>query len=264
MRFILNMKTIKIILISLALVCLSATISAQSKDSNSKQNHKVHWSYIGNTGPEHWSEIDPAFSLCSGGSMQSPVDLSKAKTSNLERIKFAYKEMPVDLINNGHTIQENVAKGSSAEIGGKIYQLIQFHFHTPSEHTVNGIHFDLEMHLVHKDNKGEYAVIGIFFKEGITNKELQKIIDNLPGEINKPYINNSQYLNIEKLLPANRSYYHYKGSLTTPPCSEQISWNIFKTPIEASAKQLFKLKSIMGNNSRPIQKLNNRIISESR
>ena len=259
-----NRYKIKIFLAVLAVSYFSILAPAQKKDSHVKDSHAIHWSYAGKTGPEHWSELNPAYKLCNGGSEQSPIDLDNAKLVDLKNLIFTYKRQPINLINNGHTIQENIIKGSVVVINGKTYQLLQFHFHTPSEHTINGYHYPLEMHLVNQNGYDEIAVVGVFFKVGRPNKELQKIIDNLPRQINKEEVNNSVILNLENLMPTNRNYFHYTGSLTTPPCSENINWNIFKTPVEASAQQLSKLKLIMGNNSRPVQKLNSRIVYESK
>ncbi len=248
----------------LAAIGLSLIAFAQNKNAHSDKKHNAHWSYTGKTGPEHWSELNTAYSLCNGGKEQSPIDFNKAEISDLDKLQFYYKSAPIDLINNGHTIQENIDNGSRAVINGKIYKLVQFHFHTPSEHTINGKHYVMELHLVHTDNNGEIAVVGILFEEGKANAELQKIIDNLPKEINKSSINKAVNINLNALLPADRTYFHYFGSLTTPPCSEQVNWNVFKAPLEASAKQINTLKEIMGNNSRPVQKLNNRFVSESK
>ena len=225
--------------------------------------HVVHWSYTGETGPAHWSELNPADSLCGCGHEQSPVDISNTFKSKLDKIKFNYKPSEINLVNNGHTIQLIYTKGSSAIINGKKFNLIQFHFHIPSEHTINGMHYNMELHLVHQDEKGEIAVIGVFFKIGSFNKTLQILIDNLPKEINLPIVNQKLEINAYDFIPKNQIYYHYFGSLTTPPCTEKINWNIFKSPIQASVKQINQLKSLMGENSRPVQKLNDRFLLES-
>ncbi len=222
-----------------------------------------HWSYYGETGPVHWSELNPEYSLCNNGHEQSPVDINKTIKSKLDRIKFEYKPTTINLINNGHTIEQNYTNGSSVIISGKKYNLVQFHFHTPSEHLANGKHYDMELHLVHKNDKGELAVVGIFFQIGKFNKTLQKLIDNFPKTENEPVINKSITFNADEFLPSNQTYYHYFGSLTTPPCSENINWNIFKTPVQASSMQINKFKSLMGNNSRSVQKLNDRFVLES-
>jgi len=254
----------KIILITCVSLCVFVLVPAQTHSSNSSKEHKSHWSYSGKTGPEYWSEINTAYSLCNNGREQSPVDFGKAELIKLEPIKFDYKNSPLNLINNGHTIQENISNESNLIIDGKKYHLVQFHFHTPGEHTVNGHHYEMELHFVNQDAEGKYAVVGVFFTKGKFNKELQKIIDNLPEKVNKMVKNNSIEIDLENLLPGSRSYYHYTGSLTTPPCSENINWNVFKTPLEASAKQMEALKAVMGSNSRPVQKLYKRIVYEAK
>lgn len=237
--------------------------SEAGSDKHSKSKHSdVHWGYDGKGGPEHWGKLKPEYSLCSTGKSQSPIDFAKPVDAQLEDITFNYHESTLKVINNGHTIQVNYAPGSTAKIDGQVYQLLQFHFHTHSEHTVNGKPYDMEMHLVHKNNKNELAVIGIFMKKGQENKVIQKIWNNIPKEINKEKAALTKKINVHALIPSDTSYYHYYGSLTTPPCSEGVNWSVMKTPIEVSDKQIETFKSLMKHNARPTLPVNKRFVLE--
>lgn len=241
------------------LVFLTFSTCAQDK----KHDKKVHWGYEGDIGPAHWGELSPEFAGCSKGTAQTPIDINSTFLTNLPAIKISFKEDGLKIINNGHTVQVNLSPGSSSVFKGEKYSLLQFHFHTPSEHTVKGKHYPMEAHLVHKNGKGELAVIGVFFKEGKANKLLQKIIDNFPAEEGKVFENNSVKIDAAELLPAQRGYYHYYGSLTTPPCTEGVSWFVMKAPLEASKAQIEAFEKIMHKNNRPVLPLNKRFVLES-
>ncbi len=220
----------------------------------------VHWTYEGQTGPEHWGDLSPEFAACKEGKRQSPVDITGVVTADLEDISFDYKASPLKIINNGHTIQVNYAKGSSITIGGKKYDLLQFHFHSPSEHTVNGKHYDMVAHLVHKSNDGQLAVVAVFMKKAGQNDFIRTLWSNLPSEEGHEKTVSSVKINVKDLLPANKSYYSYHGSLTTPPCSETVSWYILKTPVEVSGSQVSTFTSLFKKDIRPVQALNGRVI----
>ncbi len=149
-----------------------------------KNEHKVHWGYSGEYGPDNWGNIKPEYKLCDSGLYQSPIDFNNPISSSIEKIIFNYKPASLNIINNGHTIEINYTNGSNAVIDGKKYTLLQFHFHTPSEHTVNGKHFDMEMHLIHKNKNGQLAVIGVFIKIGNENINLNNIIVHIPDHQN--------------------------------------------------------------------------------
>jgi carbonic anhydrase len=164
------------------------------------------------------------------------------------------------MLNNGHTIQVNYAKGSRITVGGEQYELAQFHFHTPSENTVNGKAYDMEMHLVHKNAKGELAVVGVFFQSGSQNAELDKLWRQLPEKAGEQKTLADTSLSAANLLPQDRSYAHFNGSLTTPPCSENVNWFVIREPLQASAEQISRISTIMGHNARPVQNLNKRFV----
>jgi len=221
-----------------------------------------HWGYSGHSGPEHWAELNSGFATCKSGTRQSPIDINQSQllAAKLDDIRFDYRAISPEIINNGHTIQVNYIKGSAIEVNREQFQLAQFHFHTPSENTVNGKPFDMEMHLVHKNAKGELAVVGVFFKQGKHNPELEKVWGSLPSSAGEKKLLAETNLNAVDLLPKNRAYVHFNGSLTTPPCSEGVNWFVMNEPMEASAEQIARFSKLIGQNARPVQQLNNRFI----
>jgi len=223
-----------------------------------------HWGYEGHSGPTHWGELSPEFAACKDGTNQSPVDISGAQEAALPAIAFGYKPSPLRIVNNGHAIMVNYAPGSSITVDGHTYQLLQYHFHTPSENTVNGKPFALEAHFVHKDKDGKLAVVGLFLKEGEKNEVLQKIWDHLPKEEGKEIELNDVSLNAMDLLPKDMTYYRFDGSLTTPPCSEGVAWYVLKTPVTVSADQVKAFSDIYPMNARPTRPLNGRVIKVSK
>jgi carbonic anhydrase len=198
------------------------------------------------------------FSLCGSGKEQSPIDIRGAQTTNLPAIQFDYKADSLEILNNGHTIQVNRATGSSISVEGEEYELLQFHFHSPSEDTVDGKLFPMEMHLVHKNTKGQLAVVGVFFKTGAENATLEKAWSHMPHHAGDNEKDEAVSLNAANLLPTDRGYYSFEGSLTTPPCSEGVKWMVLKTPIEASKKQIEQFVHVVGANARPVQPLHDR------
>ncbi len=217
------------------------------------------WSYQGKTGPKHWGDLDKKFIMCKIGKNQSPIDINKNNLvkASLTPLKLEYKSNANFVVNNGHTIKIIVKDGSYLYIDGKKFELKQFHFHTPSENTINGKHLPMEAHLVHISKDGEIAVIGIMFKIGKENKALKKFQNLICKTINKKKTIKTP-LNAMELLPKNKDYYRFNGSLTTPPCTEGVRWFIFKEPVTISQEQLEKFSKIMGKNNRPIQPINAR------
>ncbi|AFC25134.1 carbonic anhydrase [Saprospira grandis] len=227
-------------------------------------HHHEDWSYQGETGPEHWAELEKT-SDC-GGMHQSPINIVEYKTDEtLPPLDIQYADQTVlhDVVNNGHSIQYDFEEGDYIVLEGEKYYLKQFHFHEPSEHTIEGVRYPLEMHLVHANKEGDIAVLAVMAKEGGQSAPfdfLEAYLPLEPGakkEIGKPFDMN---LN----LPKDRSYYHYTGSLTTPPCSENVQWYVFKTPIDISLKQAKVLEENMPvHNYRNEQPVNDRIVKAS-
>ncbi len=217
------------------------------------------WGYQGKNGPEEWGEITSEFSICKTGKQQSPVNLEKtASQAELPAIKFDYKYSAYEVVNDGSTIKVNYAPGSSISVAGKKYELLQFHFHTHSEHQINGKTYPMEAHLVHQSSDGELAVIGVLMKEGKANRFISSLWSNIPEKPGEDQVIRGIQINASALPPADQSYYNYSGSLTTPPCSEGVNWMVLKTPIEVSKQQIKQFQSVYDVNARPVQPLNNR------
>ncbi len=208
-------------------------------------------------GPEYWGDISGAYKTCKEGMSQSPIDLTEASDVTLPKIEFNYKATRLNIINNGHAIEVKYDKGSYIIVDREKYKLLQFHFHTPSEHLIDGAPSVMEMHLVHKSNRGKLAVIGVLFDIGAENINLDDIWANLPEKA-KQKRSVGKKINVIDLMPNSKSYYAYFGSLTTPPCSEGVKWSVLRTPLEISEQQVSKIESIIGQNNRPVQPLNDR------
>lgn len=219
-----------------------------------------HWGYKGHQGPEHWGELSAKFATCKTGKIQSPIDINFAELAKgkVDDIQFIYKDISLEIINNGHTVQVNYGNGSNMKVNGQQFDLLQFHFHTPSENTVNGKAYPMEVHMVHKNDKGELAVVGVFFKEGKHNPELDKAWSKMPTKGGGKEMLKDVSLNAANLLPGEKQFSHFKGSLTTPPCSEGVNWFVMQKPIEASREQIAKFNKVIGDNARPTQPLNDR------
>jgi len=217
----------------------------------------AHWGYHGADGPEHWGELDASFSGCAHGRAQSPINLTGAKPADLPNILFHYQPTHFEIVNNGHTIQANGGAGSWIQVDGAVYKLLQFHFHTPSEHTVGGKRFPLELHLVHQDERGHLAVVGVLCEQSAALAALAPLWQHLPARAGERRQLAALY-NPSSLLPADRRSYRYAGSLTTPACTEGVRWMVMKQPVGVSQAQVETFKRIFPFNSRPVQPLNGR------
>ena len=218
-----------------------------------------NWSYEGHTGPRYWGDLNKKFIMCKIGKNQSPIDINKKDLVKacLNPLKLEYNSKAKSVVNNGHTIKVDVTPGSYLYVDGKKFELKQFHFHTPSENTIDGKNYPMEAHFVHLNKDGEIAVIGVMFKLGKENFALKKFQNSICSTINKKKTINT-YLNPLELLPKNKDYYRFNGSLTTPPCTEGVRWFVFKEPVEMSKEQLKIFSKIMGKNNRPTQPINAR------
>jgi carbonic anhydrase len=222
-----------------------------------------HWSYQGHGGPAEWGELDPAFATCQLGKLQSPIDIRGAKAADLPAIKFDYKPSPLRVIDNGHSIQVNYAPGSSIDVGGTRYELVQFHFHKPSEEKIDGKAHAMVAHLVHKGADGKLAVVAVLLDAGGTNPTIDTIWKNLPQEKGKEATVNAT-IDAATLLPADHGYYTFQGSLTTPPCSEDVRWFVLKTPVKVAGSEITAFGKIYPMNARPSQPLNGRTVEATR
>lgn len=219
----------------------------------------IHWTYnMTSSGQDHWVDLCTGYNACSGMS-QSPVNISGATTHlNLSKLIFSYSTTSAEIENNGHTIEFACEPGNTLTIGGTQYELLQFHYHAQSEHQVDGKKYPLEVHFVHKATDSDYAVLGVFFEEGAPNSLFTEYLSHFPNE-EGTYTDHSE-IELTELLPGNKSYFHYSGSLTTPPCSEVVHWYVLKNTITASASQINQFQDLLKNNSRRIQGLNGRKI----
>ncbi|SIR28073.1 carbonic anhydrase [Aeromonas veronii] len=218
-----------------------------------------HWEYSGEAGPAHWAKLTPEFGQCAG-SNQSPVDLSGLVEAKLAPLVLHYQAGGNTVVNNGHTVQVGYAPGSTLQLDGTWFELKQFHFHAPSENLIEGKSYPLEGHLVHVSDKGEIAVVAVMFEAGKANPVLAAAWGALPAKVGETQALKAQ-LSAEQLLPENRDYYRFSGSLTTPPCSEGVRWLVMKQPVEVSQAQIDAFKAVMHHpNNRPVQPLNGRVV----
>lgn len=223
-----------------------------------------HWSYEGEGAPEYWGELDEAYRTCQSGMNQSPIDIESTAKAHLSPLQTHYSEGPITLTNNGHTIQasEKAETRDSITLDNQTWTLQQFHFHAPSENTIHGKKFAMEMHLVHKNANGELAVVAVMFDKGAANAELEKLWGVMPGQVDQN-ISIKPNLDMNQLLPKNKTYWRFSGSLTTPPCSEGVTWIVLKHPLTISAEQLEKFTHTMHHdNNRPVQSLHGRVVVE--
>ena len=229
----------------------------------------AHWAYEGDHGPSHWAALDPAYAPCANGKAQSPIDLTKggSGTGNSWKLDYgttslqiAHNEQVSGLLDNGHTIQVTVEEGSTLTTGRGTYQLKQFHFHTPSEHTFDGEHLPMEVHFVHQSTNGSLAVVGILFTEGAANANFAKLIAHFPAAKGQSVTLPDEKLDLNLQLPAKQSAYTYMGSLTTPPCTENVEWFVFRDPVQASREQFSAFAARLKPNNRPVQPLHGRSI----
>lgn len=224
--------------------------------------HAPHWTYEGATGPNVWAQLSPEFATCATGSRQSPIDIREGIKLELEPVQFEYRQSGFQVIDNGHTIQANVAAGNYMRVMGRRFQLVQFHFHRPSEELIDGRPAEMEVHMVHKDPDGKLAVVAVLLERGTRQAAIQQVWNNLPLEKNEEVAAGSR-IDPTQLLPENRKYYAYMGSLTTPPCTEGVLWIVMKQPVQASSDQLDLFARLYPMNARPVQATAGRLIKES-
>ena len=247
------------------MAALLATVLAAHAPAVRADGGAAHWSYTGETGPEHWAQEDPQFATCGIGKHQSPIDISHATVAALPTIEFSYQPLPLTVTDTGHSFQVNAPNGSGGiTVGGDHYDLVQFHFHRPSEERIQGHRYAMVAHLVHKNAKGELAVVAVLIHAGAENAFLKGVFDHLPAAGQAEATQAGATLDLGSFLPQRRGYYTFEGSLTTPPCSEQVRWFVLKRAVEASAAQVQQFAARYPNNARPTQKLNDRVVKETR
>jgi carbonic anhydrase len=224
-----------------------------------------HWSYSGATGPEHWAGEDPAFATCGTGKRQSPIDIETAtRNKSLPPLEFAYRPTALTVTDTGHGFQVNAAPGSGGiSVGGDHYELMQFHFHRPSEERLQGHRYSMVAHLVHKNGQGELAVVAVLIHQGEENAFLKPVFDNFPAAGSHEKSVAGATVDLAAFLPATHGYYNFEGSLTTPPCSEHVRWFVLKSAVQASPAQIAQFAARYPNNARPTQPLNGRSVEQT-
>ena len=245
------LKAILLFVLTLSLSIYGHPSSADDADPD--------WGYGGAANPSKWGELTPEFEFCELGRDRSPVDVNVVKEGEPTEIEFNYQPSEVKVTDNknSQTIEVGFAPGNAIAIDGEEYQLLQFHFHTPSEHSIEGEFSAMELHLVHQNQAGELAVVGVMINEGDENPIIAEVWEAIP-QGTKAVTGNTITLDVAELLPEDTTFVSYQGSLTIPPCSEQVSWNLMLEPIELSAEQIATFESIYPYNARPVQPLNGR------
>jgi carbonic anhydrase len=225
---------------------------------------KHHWSYEGASGPKHWGDLKTEYATCKTGKHQSPIDIRNAKPADLPPIEFSYAPAAYRIIDNGHSVQVNVERGSFISVDGRRFYLVQFHFHHPSEERIQGRSFPMVAHLVHKDADEKLAVVAVLMKTGRENPFIEALWKNLPADVGQEHAPEGAKVDLSQLLPASRGYYTFTGSLTTPPCTEDVTWLVLKDPVEISKPEEAAFAAKYANDARPVQPLNGRSVQVSR
>ena len=233
--------------------------------SAAQESHPQHtWDYGEALGPSHWGELKPEFAPCKDGHRQSPIDIRNPQKADLPPLQFDYKFSPLHIIDNGHTVMINYGAGSSMSVGGRKYALKQFHFHRPSEEKINGESYDMVVHLVHADQEGKLAVVAVLLQKGEDNRLVHELWNDFPKEKEKEEFLDNVQIDVTELLPGNRSYYTFPGSLTTPPCSEGVTWFVLKHPVTVSSAEIEQFSKLYRHDARPTQPLYDRVVLESK
>ena len=236
---------------------LAATAMAATSFAATAQ---TPYGYDVDTGPERWGQLADDYAMCERGDMQSPIDLAGNNAVGTIDMTVDYQPVPLTVSNKGKTLQADFSPGSTMTSGGMVFNLIQIHFHTPSEHAISGKRYPLTGHFVHATEDGKLGVLGIMFEEGAANPELARILAAMPQTPTEPRTIDGQMFDPNGLLPADRAIYRYMGSLTTPPCSEGVNWHVLRAPMTASADQIATFERLMKDNARPVRARNNRLV----
>jgi carbonic anhydrase len=236
------------------------TVTEDTATQGAEADAAPDWSYSGDTGPEHWGSLSPAYAACSRGAEQSPIDLRDGGGAP-PRLEVGYGESPLELFNNGHSVEASAEGDNTISLDGKTYGLDQFHFHAPSEHTLNGVAVPLELHFVNLADDGSPAVLGVLVEEGEDNPAWARFTDALAdasSEGDKAEVEATDLPSLLPTDPASAERWSYSGSLTTPPCSEGVAWTVFAEPIEMSADQIAAFTAAYDATARPVQPLGER------
>ena len=221
------------------------------------RNAPASWGYEPHNGPALWGTLDRAFRACALGTEQSPIDLTGGRRAELAPVEFDYGRSRIEVENTGHTIQINPEPGHGIVLDGTRHELSQFHFHRASEHLVDGVPYPMELHLVHRDGGGGLAVVGVLICEGEENAALAPAWACLPPDPGESRAISGE-IDLAALLPPFGTTWRYRGSLTTPPCTEGVAWIVPDEPLPMSPAQIAAFAAIYPNNRRPVQPLGDR------
>lgn len=235
----------------LVFMCFTASVASAAADGS------AHWAYDGEHGPENWGELSEDYIQCKVGLNQSPIDIVDSVEADLGPLVLDYNSNTIDLINNGHTAQMNVAPGSFMRVEGEEFELLQFHIHVPSEHWVNGKQSLLEVHYVHRNKNGQLAVLGVLHDEGEDPALLQRFMPIIPTQAGRS-ISFELATGSLAVVNADKDYYRYNGSLTTPPCSEGVRWYVLKATAHVSKARRDAFNVLIGDDARGPQPINAR------
>lgn len=256
------------ILVTILLAPIAATSAADR--ATEEQHHYLYriekphvavWGYKGDSGPDRWGDLSQKYILARTGRRQSPIDIAETTRKELPDIEFRYQPSRIQIVYNGHTVEDVQDEKSVIVVDGQDFHLKQFHFHSPSEHTINGRHYPMEMHLVHASESGRIAVVGVMIDEG--NKEnaaFAPVWRHLPTEENKVR-EYRELVDTDAMLPKKRTYFRYDGSFTTPPCTEDVIWLVMTKSVRLSGKQIAAFQEVIRGNNRPVQPLNGRVVT---
>ncbi|MCW7540827.1 carbonic anhydrase family protein [Aquabacterium sp. A7-Y] len=240
--------------------CLLSCLPLQAK----QPTHPPQWSYQGPQGPARWAELDAGFEACAIGRHQSPIDMRGARPAELPELGFGYGSLSASIVDNGHTVQIDVPPGQRLQVGERRYELLQFHFHTPSEERIEGKAWPMVAHLVHRDAEGRLGVVAVLLQAGRAGSGFDAVLSRLPRREGKTPTPADFSLDLQTLLPRQRGYYDFEGSLTTPPCAEGVHWMVMREPVEVLPRSIAAFRRLYPANARPVQPLNGREVRVSR
>jgi carbonic anhydrase len=249
----------------LVLMAATALVAGCGDDGDEEGEEQAPpaFSYGGSTGPDRWADLDPTYGECAEGRRQSPVGLETQPMGDVPKLEIGYVPATLETTNNGHSVEAEHPPGSTLELDGHGYELKQFHFHAPAEHRLDGQSAPLEFHLVHQDEDDAYAVLAVVAVEGGRNPAVARLVEALPAEEGETATTQGEVDPLDLLPgdPASATRWSYTGSLTTPPCTEPVSWTVFRQPIELSAEQIDSYTRIYDDTNRPLQPPNGRAVS---
>jgi len=255
------------LVIAVALPQLGCAAAAAHAPTTAASDAHPHWSYSGDEGPPRWGDLDPSYALCKAGLAQSPVDLPIAPPRREPApAKPPWDPVPLRITNNGHTIQVDDTASSAFVVDGTVYRLEQFHFHSPSEHTIGGRTYAVEMHLVHRSDHGKALVVAILFGAGAGNTILAPVLEAAPAQAGGPPVSvPGTTIDVSALMPSAPRFLRYEGSLTTPPCTEGVTWLVVEPDarMQMSPDQIAMLHDrTQPTTNRPVQAMGPREVVE--